>query len=202
MQPTVGDPNDLLLQLLPRDAHVHRATSSSRPGSTLEPPRVAVPAGHPDRRASTKVDPEELDTRPAGARHADRGPAPPRLRADPDRAERAGQQRAQGATAGRESATATQLPLRLAALGVLTVVVQIAAVSQVPVFGVSADLSPLLVAFVGLLCGSMPGAVVGFAVGLLVDLALVQTLGVTSLLLIAIGYWAGPPARAARPARR
>ena len=38
-------------------------------------------------------------------------------------------------------------------------------------FGVNADLSPLLVAFVGLLCGSTIGAVYGFAVGLLVDLA-------------------------------
>ncbi|HKG02752.1 MAG TPA: rod shape-determining protein MreD [Conexibacter sp.] len=84
-----------------------------------------------------------------------------------------------------------QLPLRLAALGFLTVVIQIAAVSQVTVFGVSVDLSPLVVASVGLLAGSLPGAVFGFAVGLFVDVALVQTLGVTSLLFIAIGYWAG-----------
>ncbi len=89
------------------------------------------------------------------------------------------------------SADGYQLPLRLAALGFLAVVVQIAAVSQVTVFGVSADLSPLVVASVGLLAGSLPGAVFGFAVGLFVDVALVQTLGVTSLLLIAIGYGAG-----------
>ena len=44
---------------------------------------------------------------------------------------------------------------------------------------------------VGLLAGSMPGAVMGFATGLLVDTVLVQTLGVTSLLYIAIGYWSG-----------
>jgi rod shape-determining protein MreD len=85
----------------------------------------------------------------------------------------------------------TQLGLRLAVLGFLAVVVQIAAVSQVTVFGVTADLSPLVVASVGLLCGSLPGAVFGFSVGLFVDLALVQTLGVTSLLFIAIGYWSG-----------
>jgi rod shape-determining protein MreD len=84
-----------------------------------------------------------------------------------------------------------QLPLRLFALGFLTVVIQIAAVSQITVFGVSADLSPLVVASVGLLAGSLPGAVFGFSVGLFVDLALVQTLGVTSLLYIAIGYWSG-----------
>jgi rod shape-determining protein MreD len=84
-----------------------------------------------------------------------------------------------------------QLPLRLFGLGFLSVVVQIAAVSQVTVFGVSADLSPLIVASVGLLAGSLQGATFGFAVGLFVDLALVQTLGVTSLLFIAIGYGAG-----------
>lgn len=89
------------------------------------------------------------------------------------------------------SADGYQLPLRLAALGFLAVVVQIAAVSQVTVFGVSADLSPLVVASVGLLAGSLPGAIFGFAVGLFVDVALVQTLGVTSLLFIAIGYGAG-----------
>jgi rod shape-determining protein MreD len=47
------------------------------------------------------------------------------------------------------------------------------------------------VASVGLLCGSIPGAVMGFAVGLLVDTALLQTLGVSSLVLLAVGYWAG-----------
>ena len=61
---------------------------------------------------------------------------------------------------------------RIAALAVVVVFFQIGVVSEVPVFGVSVDLSPLLVAFVGLLCGSMVGAVSGFAVGLLVDLAL------------------------------
>lgn len=84
-----------------------------------------------------------------------------------------------------------QLPLRLAALGFFGVIVQIAAVSQITVFGVSVDLAPLLVSAVGLLVGSLPGAIFGFAVGLFVDLALVQDLGVTSLLFIVIGYAAG-----------
>jgi rod shape-determining protein MreD len=80
---------------------------------------------------------------------------------------------------------------RLAVLAVFIVFFQIGVVSEVPVFGVNVDLSPLLVAFTGLLCGSMIGAVSGFAVGLLVDLAFVQTLGVTSLIFTLIGYWAG-----------
>ena len=58
-------------------------------------------------------------------------------------------------------------------------------------FGVPADLSPLLVASVGFLCGSVPGAVFGFCLGLFVDTALLQTLGVNSLVYTAVGYGAG-----------
>jgi len=83
------------------------------------------------------------------------------------------------------------LVLRLAVLSVAIVFFQIGAVSEVPVFGVNVDLSPLLVAFAGLLCCSVLGALTGFAVGLLVDLALLQTLGVTSLIFTLIGYWCG-----------
>jgi rod shape-determining protein MreD len=84
-----------------------------------------------------------------------------------------------------------KLPLRLVILAFLTVVIQQAGVSQISIFGVSADLTPLVVMSVGLLAGSLMGAVMGFGTGLLVDLVLVQTLGVTSLLYIAIGYWSG-----------
>ena len=80
---------------------------------------------------------------------------------------------------------------RVAALSVAVVFFQIGVVSEVPVFGVNADLTPLLVAFVGLQCGSLLGAVTGFAVGLLVDLTLLQTLGLSSLVFTLIGYWAG-----------
>jgi rod shape-determining protein MreD len=86
---------------------------------------------------------------------------------------------------------AIRLPLRLAILTFLTVVLQQAAVSQISIFGVSADLTPLVVMSVGLLAGSLLGALMGFGTGLLVDLVLVQTLGVTSLLYIAIGYGCG-----------
>jgi rod shape-determining protein MreD len=84
-----------------------------------------------------------------------------------------------------------RLPLRLIALALVTVIFQEAAISQISVFGTSADVTPLVVMSVGLLAGSMAGALMGFGMGLIVDLVLVQTLGVTSLLYIAIGYWAG-----------
>jgi rod shape-determining protein MreD len=84
-----------------------------------------------------------------------------------------------------------QLVARVVALGAVMVILQLAAISQVEVFGTSPDVTPLLVASVGLLLGSLPGAVFGFAVGLILDLALVQTLGLSSLVYLAIGYSAG-----------
>jgi rod shape-determining protein MreD len=84
-----------------------------------------------------------------------------------------------------------KLVLRLSLLTFATVVIQQAAISQISVFGVSADVTPLVVMSVGLLTGSMAGALTGFGIGMFVDLVLVQTLGVTSLLYIAIGYWSG-----------
>jgi rod shape-determining protein MreD len=80
---------------------------------------------------------------------------------------------------------------RLALLGLLGGIFQLTTVSQVSVFGVPADLSPLLVASVGFLCGSVPGAVFGFCLGLFVDTVLLQTLGVNSLVFTGIGYGAG-----------
>ena len=43
---------------------------------------------------------------------------------------------------------------RLVLLGLLGGIVQLSAVSQITVFGVSADLTPLLVASAGFICGS------------------------------------------------
>ena len=44
---------------------------------------------------------------------------------------------------------------------------------------------------IGLLRGAIAGAVTGFVAGLLVDVATLGTLGVTSLLLTLAGFWAG-----------
>jgi len=80
---------------------------------------------------------------------------------------------------------------RLALIALIVAFFQIGVVSEVPVFGVNADLSPLLVAFIGLLCGSVTGALSGFAIGLLIDVLLLQTLGLNSLIFTLIGYSAG-----------
>jgi rod shape-determining protein MreD len=80
---------------------------------------------------------------------------------------------------------------RLALLGLVAAILELTAASQVSIFGVPVDLSPLIVASVGFLAGSVPGAVFGFCFGLFVDTALMQTLGVTSLVLTVVGYGAG-----------
>ena len=84
-----------------------------------------------------------------------------------------------------------QLVLRLAIIGVLVVLLQVSAITQIELFGTNADLMPLVIASVGLLAGSVPGACFGFFVGLFLDLALVQTVGLSSLVYVGIGYGAG-----------
>jgi rod shape-determining protein MreD len=80
---------------------------------------------------------------------------------------------------------------RLALIGLLGGIVQLSAVSQITIFGVPADLSPLLVASAGFLAGSVTGAAFGFCLGLFIDISLYQTLGVSSLVFTAVGYGAG-----------
>jgi rod shape-determining protein MreD len=80
---------------------------------------------------------------------------------------------------------------RLVAIGLVGGILQLTTVSQIAIFGVPADLSPLLVATVGLLCGSIAGASFGFGLGLFMDTLLAQTLGLTSLVLVIVGYAAG-----------
>lgn len=80
---------------------------------------------------------------------------------------------------------------RLAVLVVLTVVVEATAVSQFTVLGARANIVPLVVVTLGLLCGAEIGAIMGFATGLFLDLALLETLGIASLLYLGIGYAAG-----------
>jgi rod shape-determining protein MreD len=80
---------------------------------------------------------------------------------------------------------------RLAAIAVLAVLLQLSFFSRVEVFHTSIDIMPAVVASLGLLGGSMTGAVAGFSLGFLVDCLLVAPLGGTSLVLLGAGYLAG-----------
>ena len=80
---------------------------------------------------------------------------------------------------------------RLIVVGILGVLLQLTFFSQVELFHVSPDVLPALVVCLGLLGGTMTGAVSGFAIGFLLDCLLIQPLGGASLVLIAVGYAAG-----------
>jgi rod shape-determining protein MreD len=69
--------------------------------------------------------------------------------------------------------------------------VQVTLFSTIDLFGGTPDLVLVTLVAIALLRGSIFGASVGFAAGLLVDTANLGTLGVTSLLLTLAGYWIG-----------
>jgi rod shape-determining protein MreD len=81
--------------------------------------------------------------------------------------------------------------IRLALLVIATVLLEISAVSGVRVLGGNADLVALLVGAAALYGGSLAGAATGFFAGLLMDLLLGQSLGLSSLVLTVVGYWVG-----------
>jgi rod shape-determining protein MreD len=81
--------------------------------------------------------------------------------------------------------------VRLVAIVLLGVILQLSFFSQVAIFHVSPDLLPALVIALGLLGGTMTGAVSGFSVGFLLNCLLVQPLGGASLVLLGSGYLAG-----------
>ena len=81
--------------------------------------------------------------------------------------------------------------VRIGLLILLAVVIQVSGFSGIRVFGSVPDLVPLVVAAIALFGGSTAGATTGFACGLLADLALGHNLGVSSLVLSAVGYGVG-----------
>jgi len=80
---------------------------------------------------------------------------------------------------------------RIAALGVFAAVAQVVCFSKMDVFGSSPDFALLVVFSIGVLGGSLTGAVAGFSIGLLIDCLLLETLGAFALTLLAVGYVAG-----------
>jgi rod shape-determining protein MreD len=80
---------------------------------------------------------------------------------------------------------------RISAICLAGVLLQLSFFSRVELFHTSPDILPALVACLALLGGSMVGALTGFSIGFLVDCLLVEALGITSLVLLGIGYLAG-----------
>lgn len=84
-----------------------------------------------------------------------------------------------------------KIAVRLVLIVFAGVLLQLSFFSQVELLHTSPDILPALVVSLGLLGGSMTGAVSGFSVGLLIDCLLVAPLGATSLVLLTVGYLAG-----------
>jgi rod shape-determining protein MreD len=80
---------------------------------------------------------------------------------------------------------------RIALIGLLGVLLQLSFFSRVELFHVSPDILPALVVCLALLGGSLTGAVAGFSIGLFLDCLLVEALGISSLVLLGTGYFAG-----------
>jgi rod shape-determining protein MreD len=80
---------------------------------------------------------------------------------------------------------------RIVAIGFLGVLLQLSFFSRVELFHVSPDILPALVVCLGLLGGSLTGAVAGFWIGFFLDCLLVEALGISSLVLLSVGYLAG-----------
>ena len=81
--------------------------------------------------------------------------------------------------------------VRAVAVVFVAALLQVVIVSSLVISGGSPDLLLVVIVALGLLRGSIPGAVLGFAGGLVVDLLTLGTLGVSSLVLTLAGFWAG-----------
>lgn len=84
-----------------------------------------------------------------------------------------------------------RIAVRIALVLLGAVILQVSFFSYLTPLGTAPSLIPVVVVSLGLLGGAVLGAVCGFAAGVLVDSLLLQTLGVSSLVLLSIGYLAG-----------
>ena len=81
--------------------------------------------------------------------------------------------------------------LRAFAVVFVAALLQVVIVSSLVIASGAPDLLLVAVVALGLLRGSVPGGVLGFVGGLVVDVVTLGTLGVTSLILTLAGFWAG-----------
>jgi rod shape-determining protein MreD len=84
-----------------------------------------------------------------------------------------------------------RIAIRIALIVLLSVIVQVSFFSYLEFFGAIPNIVPVVVVSLGLLGGGVLGAVCGFVAGFLLDSVMLQTLGVSSLVLLSVGYLAG-----------
>jgi len=84
-----------------------------------------------------------------------------------------------------------RIAIRIALILMVAVILQVSFFSFLNLLGSTPDFLSVVVVSLGLLGGGVIGAVCGFIAGILVDSVLLQTLGVSALVLLSIGYLAG-----------
>jgi len=84
-----------------------------------------------------------------------------------------------------------RIGLRIGLVVLAAVVLQVSFFSYLSILGATPDVVGVVIVALGLLGGGVIGAVCGFVTGLLLDSVLLQTLGVSSIVLLTIGYLAG-----------
>jgi rod shape-determining protein MreD len=80
---------------------------------------------------------------------------------------------------------------RLGALLVAALLLQTTVAPNIRILGASPDFALIIVVCVGLLRGCQVGAVFGFLTGVLVGVALLEPLGMSALVFVIVGYFAG-----------
>ncbi|MCL4473723.1 MAG: rod shape-determining protein MreD [Actinobacteria bacterium] len=90
-------------------------------------------------------------------------------------------------------------PLKVFLLVIGAVVVQTSAAPYLTVLGAKPDVAMVIVICLAMMRGPVWGATVGFATGLLIDIALFQTLGISSFLFTLAGYFSGRYAEGVDP---
>jgi rod shape-determining protein MreD len=81
--------------------------------------------------------------------------------------------------------------VRLCLVGLATALTQVTFFAKIELFGASPDGAALVVMTLGLLGGSVTGAVSGFSIGLVIDCLLFETLGAFAATYMCVGYVAG-----------
>ena len=81
--------------------------------------------------------------------------------------------------------------VKIGAVVFLAAVVQVAVFTEIDILGGQPDVLLVTLVGVSLLRGAIAGACAGFFAGLVVDVATLEMLGLTSLVLTIVGYWVG-----------
>ena len=90
-------------------------------------------------------------------------------------------------------------PFKVFLLVIGAVVVQTSVAPYLTVLGAKPDVAMVIVICLAMMRGPIWGATVGFATGLLIDIALFQTLGISSFLFTLAGYFSGRYAEGVDP---